>query len=390
MVTFDSDLPEDEDHLLSPLEDELEDSSQIDETGTEDREDELEKAWEKRQRELITSVLDYNLSTLSDLITNKQIDLSPRYQRRDRWKPPRQSMLIESFLMNVPIPPIFLNEDNYGTYSVIDGKQRLTAIHQFMRGRLKLQGLKVFQELNGKTIDDLSANFRNVIATRSNLRATIILRQSDNDVKFEVFRRLNTGGVRLNAQEIRNSTWPGPLNDLLLDLSETPIFQSLVGIVKPESSTLYKEMRDVELVLRFMTFRTSWQTFKGGMSRKMDEFMAENQRPGKPQLDAMRSDFVNALNVVHTAFDQNAFRRFTPETGLWRKPILAALFDAQMLAAREYSPDEVSPCSADIQDGNMELFSDPNFRRTIDAATNTPALFQRRIEFLQELFGSIV
>jgi hypothetical protein len=299
-------------------------------------------------------------------------------------------MLIESFLMNVPIPPIFLNEDNYGTYSVIDGKQRLTAIHQFMRGRLKLQGLKVFQELNGKTIDDLSANFRNVIATRSNLRATIILRQSDNDVKFEVFRRLNTGGVRLNAQEIRNSTWPGPLNDLLLDLSETPIFQSLVGIVKPESSTLYKEMRDVELVLRFMTFRTSWQTFKGGMSRKMDEFMAENQRPGKPQLDAMRSDFVNALNVVHTAFDQNAFRRFTPETGLWRKPILAALFDAQMLAAREYSPDEVSPCSADIQDGNMELFSDPNFRRTIDAATNTPALFQRRIEFLQELFGSIV
>jgi hypothetical protein len=80
--------------------------------------------WEKKQRDLVTSVVDYNLGTLSQLSTDGTIDLSPKYQRRFRWDKERQSLLIESFLMNVPVPPIFLNEDKYGQYSVIDGKQR--------------------------------------------------------------------------------------------------------------------------------------------------------------------------------------------------------------------------------------------------------------------------
>jgi len=90
--------------------------------------------WEKKQRELVTNTVDYNLSTLSTLIKDKVIDLDPEYQRRERWDAQRQSRLIESFLMNVPVPPVFLNEDEYGSYSVIDGKQRLTAIHEFLRG----------------------------------------------------------------------------------------------------------------------------------------------------------------------------------------------------------------------------------------------------------------
>lgn len=90
--------------------------------------------WENKQRDIVTSVVDYNLSSLAALVSSRSIDLSPRYQRRHRWKGPRQSQLIESFLMNVPVPPVFLNEDAYGKYSVIDGKQRLTAIHEFLRG----------------------------------------------------------------------------------------------------------------------------------------------------------------------------------------------------------------------------------------------------------------
>jgi hypothetical protein len=186
--------------------------------------------WEERQRDLVTSVLDYNLGTLSDLVQTKRIDLAPEYQRRDRWDAARQSKLIESFLMNVPVPQIFLNEDDYGQYSVIDGKQRLTSINEFMRGRLRLRDLQVFADINGQTIDDLPPGLQNVIRTRANLRATIILRQSDKDIKFEVFQRLNTGGLRLNPQEIRNSTWPGPLNNLILVLSEERRFHRLLSI----------------------------------------------------------------------------------------------------------------------------------------------------------------
>lgn len=95
--------------------------------------------WEKKQRELVTSVVDYNLQGLTDLVVDKAIDLDPSYQRRLRWDEKRQSKLIESFLMNVPVPPVFLNEDEYGSYSVIDGKQRITAISNFMRGILRLR-----------------------------------------------------------------------------------------------------------------------------------------------------------------------------------------------------------------------------------------------------------
>lgn len=380
---FEDESVNDEEVLLE----DLESPESLDDEG---EDEDAQPLAQGHKRELITSVLDYNLNTLSELVAAEQIDLSPRYQRRDRWKADRQSRLIESFLMNVPIPPIFLNEDDYGKYSVIDGKQRLTAIHEFLRGRLRLTGLKVFTELNGLSIDDLSPSLRAVISTRANLRATIILRQSDKEVKFEVFRRLNTGGVTLNPQEIRNSTWPGPTNDLLLELSENPLYRKMLGISKLSTSTLYKEMRDVELLLRFFTFGKDWSTFTGGMSRRLDKFMADNQRAKQSVLRSMEREFVQTLQTVDAAFGEHAFRRYTPETGSWRAQILAALFDAQMFACMKWTPEQIAGHEAEIADAYQHLFSNPEFRQSIDAATNTPKLFRRRIEMVDELLTRIL
>lgn len=344
--------------------------------------------WERKQRDLVTSVLDYNLQTLSDLIQDRNIDLSPRYQRRFRWDTKRQSELIESFLMNVPVPPIFLNEDDFGKYSVIDGKQRLSAINAFMRGRLKLSGLTVFADINGLTFDDLPTNLQNVMQTRANLRAIIILRQSDPDVKFQVFTRLNKGGVRLNAQEIRNSAWPGPLNDLILDLSEHEHFHRLLGIKVKERSAIYKEMRDAEFVLRYLAFRTDWHSFTSRMMRHMDRFMAANQHMKRDKLDEARTDFLETLVVVDAAFGDCAFKRWQPEKQMWRQQVLASLFDAQMFACRGRDPHLLRRRRKRITKGMQVLFSDDEFRRSIDAATNTPRLFKSRIEAVGELIDA--
>lgn len=341
--------------------------------------------WEAKQRDLVTSVLDYNLGTLSELITAKTIDLSPEYQRRDRWSAGRQSKLIESFLMNVPIPPIFLNEDDYGQYSVIDGKQRLTAIHEFMRGRLRLTGLKVFEDINGTSLDNLPSALQNVIKTRANLRAVIILRQSDPDIKFEVFQRLNTGGVKANPQEIRNSAWPGPLNNMILELSVYPQFHQLLHIEQKERSAIYKEMRDAEFVLRYLTFRDNWKTFAGGMMRHMDQFMAKNQRMPEEELDAARHDFIDTLSNVSAAFGEHAFQRWVPGNGAWRRQVIAALYDAEMFATRGRSREALDAGSDKILNGMKVLFENEDFRKSIDAATNTPALFKARIEMVSAL-----
>lgn len=344
--------------------------------------------WKKKQRELLTSVVDYNLSTLADLVDDGSIDANPSYQRRHRWDELRSSRLIESFLMNVPVPPVFLNEDEYGQYSIIDGKQRLTAITSFLKGRLRLDGLKVFSDVNGMTINDLPTTLRSIIRTRPTLRAVIILPQSDQDIKFEVFQRLNTGGVRLNAQEIRNSAYPGSLNDLILDLSSAKDFHSMLGIKRKDTSAIYQEMRDAEFVLRFFTFKDNWRTFSGGMKRNMDSFMAFNRNPTLPAIDAFRTDFLSTLGAVRAAFGANCFRRWLPEKKSWRKQVLAAIFDAQMFACFGRDSLALATRANEIQAGFKELFDEPAFRSAIDSATNTPSYFKTRVTMVSDLIDA--
>jgi hypothetical protein len=339
--------------------------------------------WEKKQRELITSVVDYNLGTLADLI-HKDIDLSPEYQRRFRWDEVRQSKLIESFLMNVPVPPVFLNEDVYGHYSVIDGKQRLTTVYEFIRGRLQLKGLEVFSDINGLNYGNLPPRLQTVLRTRPTLRAVIILRQSDEDVKFEVFQRLNTGGVHLNPQEIRNSTFTGPLNNLILELSVNKQFHRLLGIKNKERSAIYQEMRDAEFVLRYLTFRDTWEKFSGGMKRQMDRYMSENRRMPEKTLTEVKKDFLNTINIVEACFGEHAFKRWLPERKLWRQQVLASLYDAQMFACRGLGTEKLLAKRRNILSALQGLFSNNEFRKSIDAATNAPGLFRTRIMMVRE------
>jgi hypothetical protein len=346
--------------------------------------------WEQKQREVVTSVVDYNLGALADLVRQKTIDLSPKYQRRFRWDEKRQSKLIESFLMNVPVPPIFLNEDEYGKYSVIDGKQRLQAISSLFSDKLRLTGLEVFSDMNGKTFDELPQELKTVLKVRPTIRAIIILRQSDVDVKFEVFKRLNTGGVKLNAQEIRNSTYPGPLNDLILKLSEDSRFHQVLGIKAKHKSKMYQEMRDAELVLRYFTFRTIWNTFTGGVMRHMDRYMSQKPAPTESDLKKLEKEFLDTLDTVSTVFGEHAFQRWQPERDGWRKQVLASLFDAEMLAFRTFRKKDLESAKGKILAGFKKLFEDDEFRKSVDAATNTPSYVARRVSAVEEVLKAAV
>lgn len=342
--------------------------------------------WEKKQRELFTSVVDYNLSSLNDLIDLKVIDLSPEYQRRDRWNRDKQSELIESFLMNVPVPPIFLNEDKLGKYSVIDGKQRLTAIHEFLQGSLVLNNLTIFSDINGSTFNDLPLNLQSVIKIRPTLRAIIILNQSDPDIKYQVFRRLNTGGMNLNAQETRNTVYPGRLNQTLFRVSDDLVFHRLLGITS-KRSPLYQQMADVEFVLRYFTFRTTWRKFAGGITRSMDHFMELNRDISAINLKAAEKDFRKALANVSACFGENAFRRWNPETKKWQK-IVSSLYDTQMFTLQEYDIKDIERHREEIVDGFQQLFYDEEFLRAVKSSI--PSYFTYRIEAFSKVTSAII
>jgi len=341
--------------------------------------------WATKQKDLVTSTVDYNLNTLAELINDETIDLNPMHQRRLRWNLAKQSKLIESFLMNVPVPPIFLNEDEYGRYSVIDGKQRLSAVTSFLSNNLVLEGLEIFADINGNKFNDLPSKLRSIIRTRPTLRAIIILRQSDSDVKNEVFHRLNTGGEQLNPQEIRNNAYHGTLNNLIMELSESRTFHNSLGIKNKYRSSIYQEMRDAEFVLRFFTFKDDWEVFTGGVRRRLDSFMSTNRNPDHETLSAFRQTFLDTLGVVTSVFGDHAFHRWMPERRVWRNQVLAALYDAQMFSCQYYTQDQLSPYAGEIVTEFKQLFADDGFRRSIDAATNTPSYFKDRIRQLRRL-----
>lgn len=184
----------------------------------------LEQKYNKEMRQIVSQKIDLPISTLPEMI-KEQIDLNPDFQRRDRWDVDKQSRFIESIIMNVPIPPVFLGEDQYGKYVVLDGRQRLTAIKDFLSNLFKLSGLKVWEDLNGQNYNELQKKKLSAAITRRFVPAVVILKESSSQVKYDVFDRLNTGGVIAVPMEIRNAVFPGAFNKLIRTLAELPEFR---------------------------------------------------------------------------------------------------------------------------------------------------------------------
>src|SRR5712672_1232645 len=142
----------------------------------------LEEKYRKQMRQIISQKIDLPISTLPVMI-KEQINLSPEFQRRAIWDEERRSRFIESIIMNVPIPPVFLGEDEYGKYVVLDGRQRLTAINEFMKNTFKLRGLVIWNELNGANFDDLQKRKIAPAITRRFVPAIVVLKESSPIVK---------------------------------------------------------------------------------------------------------------------------------------------------------------------------------------------------------------
>lgn len=340
---------------------------------------ELEEQYVAAQRAAVLEIADQGLVSVSQLVQSGAIDVSPKFQRRDRWTPDRQSSLIESFLVNIPVPPVYLAEDEgrIGRYAVIDGKQRLTAIEAFFSDRLVLRNLTRMDALNGMRFSTMPESVRTSLGMK-NLRVTTLLRQSDEGLKHEVFLRLNTGGEVLNPQEIRNVAYRGALNDLVYELAENSFLRSQFKVVPPMSPA-YRKMTDAEFVLRFFALADRWKRFSGDIRLTLDNYMLENKEATGSELARLRRSFNNAVEVSEAIWGENAFK--------WpgRDQSLAGLFDAQMIAIAELGPSKQSElvrASTRVRENTSELFTDHEFEESVRQATNTPTRLRYRVKRL--------
>lgn len=339
----------------------------------------LEEEYVAAQRAAVLEIADQGLVSLSHLVRSGAIDVSPKFQRRDRWGADKQSSLIESFLVNIPVPPVYLAEDEgrIGRYVVIDGKQRLTAIEAFFTDRLVLRNLTRLPALNGLRYSTLPEGIRNSLGMK-NLRVTTLLRQSDEGLKHEVFLRLNTGGEVLNAQEIRNVAYRGPLNDLIYDLGQNEFLRRQFKVVPP-SSPAYRKMTDAEFVLRFFALSDRWRKFSGDIRETLDSYMLDNRSARPSELTRLNNLFEHSTTVAESIWGDDAFK--------WpgRDQALAGLFDAQMIAIAELGvakQEAIIKSAPRVRNAVDELFDQPEFEEAVRQGTNTPARLRYRVEQL--------
>ena len=199
---------------------------------------------------LFTQPYDIVVTSLIDQIENstihlRQISERPDFQRKYVWSDILASRLIESVLLNVPIPPCYLAQAKDYTLDVIDGQQRMYSIYRFIKNQFTLRGLEACPELNKLEFFELSDDQRRKIETHT-LRCVVITNDSSPDIKYDVFERLNTNTVPLNSQELRNSISRGALINLLGELAE---YRPWLGILNRKSPD--RRLRDEELILRY-------------------------------------------------------------------------------------------------------------------------------------------
>lgn len=362
--------------------------------GTGAQNEKILKRFLLAQDSLVYQTADLSLGSLAGMMSpgtagTAAINLDPDFQRRERWSPEKQSGLIESFLLNVPVPAIYLAEDEYGKYSVVDGKQRLTAIRAFMAENLELRALDKFTELENKSFDGLPEPLQNALNIRPYVRVVTLLKQSDPALKFEVFTRLNRGGEPMLPQELRKVAYRGSLSDLIFSLSGTPFLREQLKITSDESPA-YKNMEDAEYVLRYFALRNSWQTFSGSLRGELDGYMAKNQHIKPAGIKTLREDFIRSVDACRQIWKEYAFKRHTG-TG-WRSQFLAGMYDAEMLAASELTKSQlataVSKSGAAVK-RTAALFENAEFEKSVRQGTNTPSFVRNRVKSVIEMLRSL-
>lgn len=329
--------------------------------------------------------------------------LQPDYQRKYVVDIKFASRLIESIILDVPIPAVFLAEEQDGKFSVIDGQQRLTSFIHFLLGYLpdekktifKLTGTKQLslEQGRGKTFAQIEDNTVKTKIKTTSIQAIIIKNSSHEDLKFAIFERLNTGSVKLNEDELRNSIYRGSYINLLDKLDEEPSFHELIRNDNWKKRMIYRGM-----ILRFLSLsEKSYINYKASMKQFCNKELRENRNLDSKKAKDYEQRFKKCLDLVKIVFGENAFRRFIvgsvrDPNGKWTtSKINMALFDVQMCGFLEYSKSQIVPKADEIREAMINLMSNnQEFINSIELKTNDTGTLKLRFEIWFSVLKKIV
>ena len=375
--------------------------------------DAINEKYEKGEARIITEQGAVKLSLVKGVFNAPNYQLTPKYQRRITWDTKKRSKLIESFIMNVPVPPVFVYETEFNQYQVMDGLQRITAIIDFYSDKYELEELAQWSELNGKKYSQLPQKIKEGIDRRQLSVITLLKESSKNptqeeEMKKMVFERLNTGGVTLEDQEIRNALYGGVFNDLCIDLSKNVSFRKLWGITSElddieavddienyddallyAKNKLYKRMYDVELILRFYTMRHI-DEFNGKLSEFMDSCLRQGNHYSSEALEILRGKFEETILKAEKLFSDKAFCQYTfvRKKLTWTAP-QKMIYDPIMLALSQISIDCIDTMDTELNIQKLKKFYETN-NAAFDGKRQSKKDIQKRMELFITFIESLI
>ncbi len=360
----------------------------------------IDEKYDKGEIRIVTEQGRYPLASIQSMLETSKYKLNPEYQRRRRWNQIQQSKLIESLIINVPIPPIFLYEYDYSQYEVMDGLQRLTAISDFYNNKFALEGLEQWPELNGRTYSQLPEHVKQGIDRRYISSIILLKETAKNEIEAQklkqlVFERINSGGVHLSDQESRNALYPGPFNDLIIRLAENDRFREMWDISNEDSiekNDRYAKMEDVELVLRFFAYRhiDKWEGIN--LKQFLDLFLAVGNKFSENVLDKYEVLFNKVIDLLYSIYQKDAFKLMRKRDEKWYRydRPTKVFYDPLMMAVSEYvdysdtlisKKDDINKETIELQKSKYEILAGRN--------TNKNDVIQR-YEIIKRFFNKFV
>ena len=334
----------------------------------------------KEVRVLRTQAYDKSVSDLIRMKKDKDIIFSPEYQRNYVWDNKKASLLVESILLNIPIPIIYASEETDGKWNIVDGLQRLSALERFFNNSFKLTGLEVLQELNGQRYSELNEKATRFL-NNGIIRIILIFNDSHSEIKYDIFMRLNTGAVKLKEQELRNCLYRGSFNERMKKLCNEKKFLSILGLTEP-----HKRMDDIELILRYFAISENFDfekgtinDYRGRIKTFLNSYMEANAKATDDKLDYLSGKFTETIEKIYCVFGVNAFRRINQD-GSFDKPINRAIMDIATISFEKYKIDDLITKKIQIVDLLKTLpINDQDFNDSISVGTSDKKKIEYRI-----------
>ena len=342
----------------------------------------------QEKRDLRTQAYDKSVTDLVDMMQRGDILLNPDYQRNYIWSDTKASLLMESILLNVPIPIMYCSEDADSKWSIVDGLQRMNSIRRFFNNEFKLKELEVLKELNGESYFSLNPKAQRILRNGI-IRLIVIFKESHPEIKYDIFMRLNSGAVQLNEQELRNCLYRGNFNELLKQLVKNKQYLKIFGLKAP-----HKRMRDVELILRYFATADNFSDnklkgYKGSMKTFLNDFMEKMKGIKEETVVQYQNRFNDLVDKIFSVFGDKAFRKLGKD-GTYDRIINRAIAECIMMSFDKFSKEEVVAKKEEIKGVLMNIvLDDKDFYNAITYRTSDTIKVEYRLKAWTEALSKI-